>query len=139
MLRKFLAILCGFIASLFLLLSITYGLQYRFPEEAATPFTWGEHWFLRALVSAICAAWAGFITGLIARKRGGILACITIFPSWLAWLAFFSVALLGYIPFGDYTEVHISVGNKVFSGILVFLLFPIAFYFGRFGEETASL
>jgi len=143
MIRKICAVLCGILAGFLLLNSITSGLELRFAQEVREQpwgmLIWGDHWFLRALTSVICTAWAGFIAGLIGRRRGSILALIAAFPGWLLWTASLYVSFTGQIPFLPGTEYyHISLGYKIFSVIVVIVTFPIAWFAGRLGEEMVE-
>ena len=87
MVRKFFAIISGILAGGLLSSAISAGLKFRFPYEFASYdwgiLIWGEHWFLRALVSLICVAWAGFMAGLVGRDKGRILAIFAVLPSWI--------------------------------------------------------
>lgn len=139
--RKIFAFICGMLAGLLLSSSLTSGLHYRFQSEISlTPWGilfWGEHWFIRAVASCICAAWAGFIAGTISRSKGNIVGMLAVFPSWIVWTIALYAGIVGHIPFVG-PEIYISIGNKLFTFIVLIVLFPIAWFSGLAGEETGK-
>ena len=138
--RVFFGILCGVLAGALLSSSMSAGLYYRFPDEFSTNawgvFIWGEHWFIRAIVSVICAFWAGFISGLISRKNGCYTGIVAVAPSWMLWVGMAYIALTGNIPFFQrgVNEVYLSLGNKLSIGFILLALFPAAWLGGKHGE-----
>ena len=138
MIRKILAVLSGSIAGSLLSMAICAGLRYRFPDEFKSLdwgiLLWGEHWFLRAVVSLMCAAWAGFIAGIIGRERGSILAIVAVLPSWIIWVIAEYAALTGTLPFFDIGEFYVSLGNKISMGVIILAMLPIAWNSGTQGQ-----
>ncbi len=135
MIRKFFAIITGIMAGLFLCLAINAGCHFRFPDEIDWgALFWGEHWFIRALASLICSAGGGFVTGIIGREKGKILAIITVLPSWLIWVTTEYAALTGYFPFVDVSDDYVSLGNKISMGFIILTILPVAWYSGEQGE-----
>src|SRR5689334_21845455 len=76
--RAFAGIICGIIAGALIPSALASGCLFYFPDERQTAsgwiFLWGEHWAIRAAASWLSAVGAGFITGIIARRRGRLLA-----------------------------------------------------------------
>ncbi|MDD1778465.1 MAG: hypothetical protein LUQ65_09890 [Candidatus Helarchaeota archaeon] len=138
MIRKIFAVITGIIAGALLSMAIGAGLQHRFPDEFKSfswgVFLWGDHWFLRALASMISSAWAGFITGLIGRERGKILAIVAVFPSWILWVIAEYAALTGHFPLFDIDDFYVSLGNKISMGLIILAIFPVAWNSGAQGE-----
>lgn len=137
MIRKFFAIITGVIAGALLSMAIGAGLLHRFPDEfklTTWGVLWGEHWFLRALASIICSAWAGFITGIIAREKGKILAVVAVLPSWIFWVIAEYTALTGHLPLFNTGDFFISLGNKISMGFIILAIFPVAWHSGAQGE-----
>lgn len=137
MIRKFFAITTGVIAGALLSMAIGAGLQHRFPDtfkSATWGVLWGEHWFLRALASIISSAWAGFITGIIAREKGKILAIVAVLPSWILWVIFEYTALTGHFPIFAIDDIYVSLGNKISMGFIILAMFPVAWHSGTQGE-----
>lgn len=137
MIRKIFAIIVGVIAGALLSMAIGAGLQHRFPDEfksATWGVLWGEHWFLRALASMISSAWAGFLTGIIAREKGKLLAIIAVLPSWLLWIIFEYAALSGHFPILAIADIYVSLGNKISMGFIILAMFPVAWDSGTQGE-----
>jgi len=91
---------------------------------------WGDHWFIRLVVSLICTYWGAFLGGLISRSKGKIIGIITSVPTSILWFAFLFLSLYGDI------EISISLSSKLMSGALIIgSLF--AGYLG--GEEGQNL
>ena len=137
MIRKFFAIITGVTAGALLSMAIGTGLLRRFPDEfksATWGVLWGEHWFLRALASMICSAWAGFITGIIAREKGKILAIVAVLPSWIIWIIAEYTALTGHFPLFTIDDIYVSLGNKISMGFIILAMFPVAWHSGAQGE-----
>lgn len=137
MIRKFFAIISGALAGWLLSMAIGAGLYQRFPDEFQS-FSWGlfygEHWFLRALVSLISSSCAGFITGVIGREKGKFLAIVAVLPSWIIWIIAEFVALTGNIPLLNIGNFYVSLGNKISMGFIILAMLPIAQYSGAEGE-----
>ena len=138
MIRKVLAVICGILAGCLLSMAIGAGLKFRFPDEFSSldwgVLLWGEHWFLRAVVSLISATWAGFIAGVVGRDKGSILAAITVLPTWIIWVVAEYTALTGYFPFYDLGEIYVSLGSKISMGVIILAMFPLAWHSGSEGE-----
>lgn len=138
--RKLLAIVSGIVAGYLLSSSMTAGLRFRFPDEFAANewgvLLWGEHWFIRFLVSSICAAWAGFIAGLIGRDKGKLLGILAVTPGWLIWVIAIHVSLTGHLPFIESALIYsyASLGNKISMATIILAMFPIAWVAGQYGE-----
>ena len=119
-------------------MAIGAGLKYRFPNEFNSldwgVLLWGEHWFIRAAVSLVCSAWAGFVAGIVGRNRGSILGVISVFPAWIIWVIMEYTALTGNFPFRDFGEVYISLGSKLSMGAIILATFPIVWHTGSYGE-----
>jgi len=138
MIRKILAIMSGIIAGLLLSMAVGVGLQHRFPDEFKSStwgaLLWGEHWFLRCLVSLISSAWAGFIAGVVGRDKGKTLAVIAVLPSWIVWTITEYIAFGGHIPLFNASEFYVSLGNKISIGFIILAMFPVAWSAGDQGE-----
>jgi len=138
MIRKIFAIISGALAGWLLSMAIGAGLQHRFPDEFKSfnwgVLLWGEHWFLRALVSLISSAWAGFITGVIARQKGKTFAIIEVLPSWIIWVTAEYTAMTGYFPLFNIGDFYVSLGNKISMGFIILAMLPVAWYAGAQGE-----
>lgn len=142
--RAFAGVICGIIAGALIPSALASGCLSYFPEErqraAGWIFLWGEHWAIRVVASWASAAGAGFITGIIARRRGRLLAAIAALPATLCWLV---IALIGWtqkVPFlGNQFEVDFSIGNKLAASLLVFTIIPFACYGGMAGEESGEM
>jgi len=142
--RIFCGIICGFLGGTLLLLSISAGVHFRFPNEMSQQtwgvMLWGEHWFIRTIVSVICTAWGGFLAGIISRNYPKISAIISAMPSWLAWvvLAVFSFTGISIYQQIDPYSSYVSIGNKIFIVINILCIFPVAWYSGQVGGHQAS-
>ena len=138
MIRKLFAIISGLLAGGLLSSAISTGLRYRFPDEFESfdwgMLIWGEHWFLRTLVSLVCAAWAGYIAGVIGREKGKELAIIAVLPSWAFWAYTEYMALTGHFPLFDVGDFYVSIGNKLAMGFIIIAMFPVAWIAGSQGE-----
>lgn len=142
--RAFAAVICGIIAGALIPSALASGCLFYFPDERQKAvgwiFLWGEHWAIRVAASWASAAGAGFITGIIARRRGRLLAAVAALPSTLCWLA---IALIGWtqrVPFLEsQVEVDMSIGNKLAASLLVLTVIPFAGYGGLAGEETGKM
>jgi len=138
MIRKIFAIISGVLAGGLLSSAISAGVKFRFPEEFESldwgVLIWGEHWFLRALVSLICTAWAGFVAGVIGREKGKILAIIAVLPGWILWACTEYIALTGHFPLFSVGDVYVSIGNKLSMGFIIIAMFPVAWIAGSEGE-----
>jgi len=142
--RAFAGVICGIIAGVLIPGALANGCRFYFPEEmqagTAWTFLWGEHWAIRVVASWASAAGAGFITGIIARRKGRLLAGIAALPSTLCWLV---IALIGWtqkVPFlENQFEVDISIGNKLAASLLVLTIIPFACYGGLAGEEAGKM
>lgn len=138
--RGFFAIIVGNMAGFLLTGAVGAGVQHRFPDEFTTfkwgLLLWGEHWFLRALTSFISSALTGYTAGLIGRNKGQILAIIAVFPSWIVWIVFEYTAITGYFPLINGGDVYVSLGNKIFMGIIILIMLPVAWWSGFQGQTT---
>jgi hypothetical protein len=136
--RKLFAVISSAIAGLLFSMAIGVGLQHRFPDEFKSfnwgALLWGEHWFLRTLASLVSSAWAGFIAGVIGRKKGKLLAVIAVLPSWIVWVIAEYAALTGnLLPF-NIDDIYVSLGNKIFMGLIIIGMLPTAWYSGQQGQ-----
>lgn len=140
MMRGIFAIIAGNTAGLLLAGAVGAGVQYRFPDELAASgwglLLWGEHWFLRALSSLINSALTGYTAGLIGRNKGGVLAIIAVFPSWVVWTVFEYIAITGHFFLFNEGDVYVSLGNKIFIGIIILGVLPVARWSGIQGQIT---
>lgn len=142
--RAFAAVICGIIAGILIPSALANGCLFYFPEErhagATWSFLWGEHWAIRVLASWSSAIGAGFIAGIIARRRGKLWAGVAALPSTLCWLV---IAVIGWtqkVPFWENRfDVEISIGNKLAASLLVLTIIPFACYGGAAGEEEGKL
>jgi len=142
--RVFAAVICGIIAGALIPSALASGCLFYFPDErqraAAWIFLWGEHWAIRVVASCASAAGAGFITGIIARKRGRLLAAIAALPSTLCWLVIALIGWTGKVPFlENQFDVDISIGNKLAASLLILTIIPLACYGGLAGEEAGKM
>lgn len=68
------AVCAGIVAGALLPSSLEDGFSHGFPGEREqgiwTTFFWGEHWALRAAASWLATLGAGFLVGVLARRRG---------------------------------------------------------------------
>ena len=142
MIRKLFAIICDVLAGSLLSSAIGSGLRYRFPDEFESldwgALIWGEHWFLRAVVTILCTFWAGFMAGLIGREKGKFLAIIAVLPGWILWVFVEYAALTGYFPFFDAGEIYVSIGNKISIGFAILAMLPVAWVSGANGEMVGE-
>src|SRR4029453_9115760 len=78
--RTFAGVICGMIAGALIPSALASGCLFYFPDDkqkaVAWIFLWGEPWAIRVVASWASAVGAGFITGIIARRRGRLLAAI---------------------------------------------------------------
>jgi len=142
MIRKIFAVITGIMVGSLLSMAIGGGLQRRFPDEFKSfswgILLWGEHWFLRALASLLSSACAGFITGVIGREKGNFLAIIVVLPSWIIWVLFEYSALSGHFPLLNLGDFYVSLGNKIFMGLIILAMLPVAWYSGSQGETIGQ-
>jgi len=138
MIRKFFAIITGVIVGALLSMAIGAGLQHRFPDEFKSfswgVLLWGEHWFLRALAFLLSSACAGFVTGVIGREKGNLLAIIVVLPSWIIWVIFEYSAFSGHFPLLNLGDFYVSLGNKISMGFIILATLPVVWYSGAQGE-----
>jgi hypothetical protein len=142
-LRAFGAVVCGIIAGALIPSALAGGCSFFFPAERTEGdtwlFFWGEHWAMRVLASWASSYGAGFIAGMVARRRGMVWAGIAALPSTLCWLMMAVVGWIGWVPFvGKSYDVNISIGNKLAASLLVITIIPFASSGGLEGENLGS-
>lgn len=93
--------ICGLLASWSLSNAIQVAAEYYHAAEAPFDYwgvaLWGEHWRLRGLASLAAAVWGGFIAGLVARRRGALVAVLGATPASVMW----GVSAILAWPVGD--------------------------------------
>lgn len=141
--RGICAIFFGIIVGSLLPAAFHVGISYHFPDEKEAQtwglLLWAEHWAVRVVASSVGTVIAGFLVGLVARRKGGILSAIAAIPTVICWLA---IAIFGWteqVPFFTETRtVDISIGNKLAASLLVLTTTPFAYWSGSQGEETGN-
>lgn len=141
MARGISAIFLGVIVGALLPAAFHVGISYHFPDEREAQtwglLLWAEHWAVRVVASLVGTVIAGFLVGLVARQKGGILSAIAAIPTVLSWLA---IAIFGWteqVPFLMETRtVDISIGNKLAASLLVLVTIPAAYWSGIQGEDA---
>jgi hypothetical protein len=137
------AVVFGLIAGLFLWAAVQVGLRYHYIEEQRETswgiFFWGEHWALRTAASWAATAGAGYLTGVVARRRGAILAVISALPSAFCWLGIAILAWHGPFSFmGEVPDFHVSIGNKLAASLLALTTFVVAAWAGGSGAQEGE-
>jgi len=143
LLRGLGAVICGVIAGHLIPNSLQVGLLYGFPSERDSEtwsmLLWGEHWALRVIGSWAATFGAAFVVGMVARQRGSGLAAVGAVPSSLWRLSLAVVGWYGRLPFLDnFSDIHISIGNKLAASVLVLTIIPIAAYSGAAGQDLGQ-
>ena len=138
------AITFGIIVGSLLPSAFQVGISYHFPDEKDAQtwglLLWGEHWAIRVVASWAGTVVAGFIVGLVARHKGGILSVLAAIPTVICWLAIAVIGWTEQVPFLSETRaVDISVGNKLAASLLVLTTIPFAFWSGSQGEEAGKI
>jgi len=138
------AVILGIIVGTLLPAAFQVGISYHFPDEKEAQtwgfILWGEHWAIRVVVSWAGIVAAGFIVGLVARKKGSMLAALASIPTLICWLAIAAIGWTEQIPFMSETRaVDISIGNKLAASLLVLTTIPFAIWSGNQGEEISSV
>lgn len=133
------ALVCGVLAGVLIPGALQVGFSYAFPDErgleAWTLLLWGEHWALRVIGSWAGTLGAAFLAGMVARRRGSLLASLAAVPSLLCWLVVAVVGWYGRLPFlNSAPEIHISIGNKLAASVLVLTTIPLAAFGGGAGQ-----
>lgn len=138
------AVTIGIIVGALLPVAFQIGISFHYPDEKQENtwgfFLWGEHWAIRVVLSWIGTVAAGFLVGLVARRKGNILATLASIPSVLCWIAIAAIGWTGQIPFLTETRaVDISIGNKLAAALLVLTTIPFAIMAGRQGEYAGKM
>ena len=137
------AVIFGIIVGALLPAAFHVGISYHFPDEKEAQtwglLLWAEHWAVRVVASSAGTVVAGFIVGLVARHKGGILSALAAVPTVIGWLAIAVIGWTEQVPFLSETRaVDISIGNKLAASLLVLTTIPFAFWSGSQGEETGK-
>src|SRR3989344_2260415 len=137
------AVIFGIIVGALLPAAFHVGISYHFPDEREAQtwglLLWGEHWAIRVVVSWAGTVTAGFIVGLVARQKGGILAALASIPTVICWLAIAAIGWTEQIPFLSETRVvDISIGNKLAASLMVLTTIPFAIWSGIQGEDIGK-
>ncbi len=141
------AVCAGIVAGALLPSSLEDGFSHGFPGEREqaiwTTFFWGEHWALRAVASWLATLGAGLLVGVLARRRGALLAAVAALPGAIVWLAMVLLVWVGYLPLttlraddmwmGDAPLSELSIGNRLLAIILAATSVPIGAWAGRQG------
>lgn len=145
------AVLCGILAGILIPNAMEVGFLYNFPQEKEQEmwglFLWGEHWALRVTTGWASAIGAGFITGIVARKKAVILAGIAAMSTALCWLLIALIgwgaqiqsvtgSMLGLVLFAPVRDFDISLGNKLAATALLLTVIPLAMFGGVSGENV---
>lgn len=109
------------------------GLKRIFPESDWNYwniFLWGNHWFLRIIVSVVATFLGGFVVGLMVPDKTKLAGTISAIPTSLLFLLYFIFIIIypplsGSIIFGSYITIF----------IIIFISVPIARYGAGFGSE----
>jgi hypothetical protein len=129
------SVVAGIVAGALLLGSSLVGIGYAVEGHNPQDWNvalWGDHWVWRAIASATATYCAGFLTGMIARRRGGRAAVIASIPSALFWLFIAYAGWTARVPFGGPVE-PIPLGYRIIATILVFATLPLAANGGQAG------
>jgi len=121
---------CGLAAGILLIGSIQVGVGYAVeghnPSEGDwNLLLWGNHWMWRGIWSLATTAVAGFIAGMVARRRGRRVAIISALPFAAYWVYVAYAGWIDRVPFGT-VAIDVPLGYRIVATILAFLTLPLA-------------
>lgn len=93
---------------------------------------WRDHYLWRLFTGVVVTGLVGFLSGAIAKSKGGIVAVISNVPSVLIWAVTFYLMAFGKTP------IEGQRGFAVVSLIAIPLTTWIAFFFGRSGMDIQN-
>jgi hypothetical protein len=122
------SILAGALAGVLLISSLEAGVGLALEGQTRSEWnllTWGSHWAWRAAASATATALAGFVTGVVARRRGTLFGSLSAVPAALYWA---TVAWIGWSSRVPFTELKadIPLGYQIVAAILALTTIPLA-------------
>lgn len=119
------AVLTGVVAGPFLVNAIGAGAGLLFREKGWGVAAWGEHWAVRVVASWVATAGAGYVTGLVSRRWGAVLATASALPLVAGWL--FTAGLAwGWWQHMLHLVSQLSVGNRAAVIVLSISTLPIS-------------
>jgi len=135
-------IFSGIIAGGLLALAISAGLKNNYFEEQPLEYWgilyWGDHYIIRLFWSLVGTGWGAFISGLIARRRGALIGCLSSIPTVLLWLGVFYIWAFAEDLLFDSGFDSPVFGNKVISILIPLLSLIVAYNLGLIGQQIAQ-
>jgi hypothetical protein len=116
------------------------GTAYAFPEENALDtwqrFLWGEHYGLRVMSSLLATAAGSWIAGLVARRKGFTIGCVSALPTACVWAFLAYARWKGTLIIGDAEyDSAASVGQMWGAILLAVVSLPVAGIVGGMGSN----
>jgi hypothetical protein len=127
------AVISGLIAGVLLVSSIQVGVAFALGEDQLewNTLEWNDHWMWRGAASLAATSAAAFIAGMIARRRGQLIASLSVAPSVLYWSVVAYAGFVGHIP--GIAAVDVPVGYRIVAVLLAVASLPLAAAYGREG------
>jgi hypothetical protein len=131
------ATLLGILVGPLLVGSLQVGVGWAVGDQSSADWDvlrWGDHWVWRAVASGVATAAAGFLAGMVARRRGARVAIVCTLPTAAYWALVAWIGWTGHVPFSG-TESYLPLGYRIVATILALASLPLA---GAAGAEGAG-
>ncbi len=124
----------GIIAGVLLVNSIQVGVAFALREDQTDwdVLQWADHWMWRGIASLVATGVAGFIAGMIARRRGRLVGSFAAIPSALYWALIAYAGFSGHFP-GLSGTPDVPLGYRIVAILLAVATVPCGAACGREG------